>query len=222
MKTKFHLPEILVFIIAALPFAYLAYIYPSLPATVAVHFGADGKANGFDNKSSLWLIISITGVTSLLTYLLMRFLPKIDPKRSAKYSAATFNKIGVAIVLLMCLISCLIINTSQKNSFALSNAVPVLIGIFFAFMGNLMPTLKPNYFAGIRTPWTLESEDTWRKTHQLAGKLWFAGGILIVALSLMMTAENAMYGVFIVTLIIVIIPVVYSFKYYKSIQKNIN
>jgi uncharacterized membrane protein len=222
MKTKFHLPEVLVFIIAALPFAYLAYIYPKLPETVATHFGADGKPNAFGDKSSLWTIISITGVISLLTYFLMRFLPKIDPKRSAKYSASTFNKIGVALVLFLCLLNCFIINASQQQAFKFANVIPVLIGIFFAFMGNLMPSLKPNYFAGIRTPWTLESEDTWRKTHQLAGKLWFAGGILIVALSLFLPIEIAMYSLFIVTMVIVIIPIIFSYKYFKSIQNKTN
>jgi uncharacterized membrane protein len=222
MKTKFHFSEILIFIIAGLPFAYLAYIYPALPSTIATHFGADGKPNAFGDKSSLWTIISITGVISILTYLLMRFLPKIDPKRSAKYSAAAFNKIGVALVLFLCLLNCFIINASQKNAFSFANVIPILIGIFFAFMGNLMPTLKANYFAGIRTPWTLESEDTWRKTHQLAGKLWFAGGILIVVLSLFLPAEIAMYSLFVVTMIIVIIPVAYSYTYFKSIQNKTN
>ena len=54
-----------------------------------------------------------------------------------------------------------------------------LIGLLFAFLGNYFKTIKPNYFIGIRTPWTLENEEVWKKTHLIGGKLWFVGGLLM-------------------------------------------
>ncbi len=53
-----------------------------------------------------------------------------------------------------------------------------------------MHSIKPNYFAGMRTPWTLEDNDTWRATHRLAGKLWFAGGIILTIIALLLPAET--------------------------------
>jgi uncharacterized membrane protein len=55
------------------------------------------------------------------------------------------------------------------------------MGAFFAVLGNYMHSIKPNYFVGFRTPWTLESEDNWRKTHQLVSKVWVPGGLLIIS-----------------------------------------
>ena len=44
-----------------------------------------------------------------------------------------------------------------------------LTGLLFMFIGNLMYSIKPNYFAGIRLPWTLSSDDNWRATHKVGG-----------------------------------------------------
>jgi uncharacterized membrane protein len=40
--------------------------------------------------------------------------------------------------------------------------------------------VRPNYFVGIRTPWTLENPETWRATHRLGGRLMFFGAILLL------------------------------------------
>jgi len=88
--------------------------------------------------------------------------------------------------------------------------------LFFAFMGNLMHSIKPNYFAGLRTPWTLEDNDTWRATHRLAGKMWFVGGIILTAIALLLPAKAGMITFMGITFVMVIIPVIYSYVYYKN------
>ena len=59
----------------------------------------------------------------------------------------------------------------------------VSMGLLFALLGNNMYNIKPNYFAGIRLPWTFESEDNWRKTHHLAGRFWFFGGLIFAVIT---------------------------------------
>lgn len=220
MKSKLHLPEILVFLVAILPIVYLGFIYHQLPEIVPTHFGLDGKPDNFSPKSSMWFWVSLLSGLSILLYLLMRFLPKIDPKKKVKYSVSAFNKIGVALVLFLCLMNLFVIHASQSIELSLPEALPVLLGVLFSFLGNLMPTLKPNYFAGIRTPWTLENEETWRKTHQLAGRLWFAGGILIVIEGLIFSSEISFIIMMAIVFIIAIIPIIFSYRYYKSLQKK--
>jgi uncharacterized membrane protein len=89
------------------------------------------------------------------------------------------------------------------------------LGLLFAFLGNIFYSLKPNYFIGIRTPWSLEDEQNWRRTHQLAGKVWFAGGLLIILLSMLLPLQAAIIAFISITLIISIIPIVYSFQIYQ-------
>jgi uncharacterized membrane protein len=69
---------------------------------------------------------------------------------------------------------------------AMQRVVPVGIGVLFVVMGNLLPRARPNWFVGIRTPWTLSSDRVWEKTHRLGGHLFVAAGILIVLAALVM------------------------------------
>ena len=68
----------------------------------------------------------------------------------------------------------------------------------------------------IRLPWTLNNEENWKKTHWLAGKTWFAGGLLIVAAALL-APENILIFVFVViALVTTIIPAVYSYRLHRQ------
>lgn len=222
MKPTLHSRDIIIILIAALPYAYLAHIYNALPATVPTHFGIDGKADGFSSKSSLWATTSILAVISLLLFLLMRFLPLIDPKKTAKYSASLFDRIALAVVILLCVINLLVLNAAQTGTFKLTPVFPVIMGLFFAFTGNVMHNIKPNYFAGIRTPWTLENEETWRRTHQFGGKLWFIGGLVIAAVSLLLHGAAALYFMQAGLLVLALTPIIFSYITYKAIKKREN
>lgn len=46
---------------------------------------------------------------------------------------------------------------------------------------NWDDTLCVNLFVGIRTPWTLASEEVWYRTHRLAGWLFVLAGVVILA-----------------------------------------
>ncbi|HTD42217.1 MAG TPA: SdpI family protein, partial [Mucilaginibacter sp.] len=91
-----------------------------------------------------------------------------------------------------------------------------VVGLLFAFIGNIMHSIKPNYFAGVRTPWTLEDDDTWRATHRLAGKLWFTGGIALTIAVLLLPVKAGMIVFMSMIAILVLIPVIYSYIYYKK------
>jgi len=94
-----------------------------------------------------------------------------------------------------------------------------LSGLLFAIMGNYMSTIKPNYFAGIRLPWTLENADNWKKTHALAGRIWFGGGLLLAIICLFLPPAVAFVAFFISLTLMILIPCIYSYNLYKK-QKN--
>ena len=92
--------------------------------------------------------------------------------------------------------------------------------IFMAFLGNYMGNLKPNYFAGVRTPWTLASETVWRKTHQLASKLMF--GLCLAAL-LPVVFLPMPYDLLLASVAILIsafYPIYYSYRIFKEEQNQ--
>jgi uncharacterized membrane protein len=213
---KFNTLDAAAVIIWLLPAAYLLYIYSSLPATVPVHFGINGTPDRYGSRNEFLAGPLILMGMSLLVYLLMKFLPAIDPKKYVKYGEPVFQKIGVGIVVLMAAINIAIMVSATTGVFKADKLVLPVVGLFFAFMGNLMHSIKPNYFAGLRTPWTLEDNDTWRATHRLAGKLWFVGGIVLTILTLLLPAKAGFVTFMSVIFVMVIIPVIYSYIYYKN------
>ena len=89
-------------------------------------------------------------------------------------------------------------------------------GVFFIAIGLAMPGFRPNYMAGIRTPWTLTSDLSWRKTHELGGRLF----ILVGAVTLLATPfvpALALTLVFVVGLILAAVAMVaYSYRVWKT------
>lgn len=203
-------------IIWLLPVLYFLKIYNSIPQTVPVHFGLDGTADRYGSKQELiWMFIILSAVT-IGIYFLITNLPRIDPKKTAGYSAATFKKLSLTLVVFLSALQLFIINATVSGSFSMSKFMIPLLGLLFAFLGNLMHSVKPNYFFGIRTPWALEDENTWRATHQLAGKLWLAGGITITIATLLFSYKTGFIILICIVTVITLIPVIFSYQYYKK------
>jgi uncharacterized membrane protein len=207
---------ILVVLLAALPLAYLAMVFPSLPATVPTHFGFDGKPNGYSSKQDMTWIVVVVSVLSVLVYLLIRYLPRIDPKKTAGQSAGNMQKIAIAVVALMSAITISLIYASRQGTMSFNRLFNPLMGIFFILVGNWMYNIKPNYFVGIRVPWTLESPDNWKATHRMGSKLWVAGGMLIAVCSPFLAGKTAEYFFIATTLCLALIPIIFSFLYFKK------
>jgi uncharacterized membrane protein len=212
--------NVVAIIIWLLPIIYFIKIYAKLPQSVPLHFGWDGKPDRYGTKQDLIWAISLLSIVTIGVYILIRLLPKIDPKKTVGYSVETFNKIAFAILILLSGVQFFIINSSLTGSFSLNKMFLPFMGLFFAYLGNLMHSIKPNYFVGIRTPWTLEDAGTWRATHQLAAKLWFTGGIIITISTLLIPLNWALPVFISITAIIGLIPIIYSYQYFKDHKKN--
>jgi len=215
---KFNRLDAAAFIIWLLPAAYLFHIYPTLPASLPIHFGIDGKPDGYGDKNDLLKTIAILMITDIAIYFLLRFLPAIDPKKTASLGEGLFQKLALTVVFFLSGLGVIILVASTHQGIQINNILLPALGIMFAFIGNLMHNIKPNYFAGIRTPWTLEDPENWRETHRLASKLWFVGGIVLTVLTLILPAVASFVVFMISVAILALVPVIYSFIYFKKHQ----
>ncbi|MEO8171832.1 MAG: SdpI family protein, partial [Sediminibacterium sp.] len=102
------------------------------------------------------------------------------------------------------------------RSFNVNKLVLPILGLLFSVLGNYMHSIKPNYFVGFRTPWALENEDNWRKTHQLMARIWVPGGLVITLGTLLLPFEAGYIFMFSITALMVAIPGVFSYRYYKK------
>lgn len=208
--------DIAALVLWLLPIAYVTYIYSALPESVAIHFDMDGKPNGYGTKGEFLGTQAIVMGMSAFVYLLLKFLPAIDPKKYVKYGEVTFQKLALGLVLFLAALDIAIAYAAVSSNFEVGKLILPIVGLLFAFIGNIMNSIKPNYFAGVRTPWTLEDPDTWRSTHRLAGKLWFAGGICLTIAMLVLPNKTGMIVFFVIIATLVLIPVIYSYIYYTK------
>jgi uncharacterized membrane protein len=124
------------------------------------------------------------------------------------------------VILLAAINTLTLIKAVHPETTLMDRMLIPLLGLMLAVMGNYMINIKPNYFVGIRIPWALNSEYNWRKTHQLGGKVWFVGGLLILIMGVFFPLE-AIEILFVSTIILmVLIPSVYSFMIFKKESSN--
>ena len=208
--------EIPLLIVVLIPFVYLAYIWNSLPETVPIHWNYKGEIDDWGNKSSL---IFLTFLLPGLTYIVFTVIPFIDTKKRIQAMGKKYDNLKFLMVLFMSALAVFIIYSVKEQSITNPSFIILAIGLLFMLLGNYMKTIKANYFIGIRTPWTLEHESVWKSTHKLAGEIWFIGGLAIVISSL--TTSKDFNGVFFisVTVLLALIPVVYSYLEYRKLKK---
>ena len=58
--------------------------------------------------------------------------------------------------------------------------MPLAVGATLILIGNQFGKIRPNWFVGFRTPWTLSSKVAWARTHRAAGWLLMATGLLMM------------------------------------------
>jgi len=93
----------------------------------------------------------------------------------------------------------------------------LLIGVLFIFIGFLMPFFRRNFFAGIRTPWTLASDEVWKKTHEIGGKAFIVSGLILLVS--VFFSEYFVFFLFVSIVLILVMTIGYSFYVFKKINE---
>jgi uncharacterized membrane protein len=155
-----------------------AYVYPILPVQVASHWGLSGQPNGYMPGLFGAFLMPVIMIFLLALFII---IPVIDPLRA---NIMTFKGYYYGFILALTAFFFIIYlqmvlwNLGTQISFSLS--LPILLGCLFFFIGIVFEKTKRNWFFGIRTPWTVSSDEVWDKTHRLGGKVFKVLGVLMV------------------------------------------
>ncbi|KKI93148.1 membrane protein [Bacillus sp. SA1-12] len=172
---------LLSFLLIAVSFVIGVIALPYLPDQVAMHWNINGEADQFWNKS---YAVFFGPLLMIVLFALLTLMPKIDPKKeNYKKFSGTYNIFVNLFIVFFFVIHLVTIGYNLGLAIDISFAILIAIGFLYIILGNYMPRIKHNYFAGIRTPWTLANEKTWTKTHQLGGKVFVLGGICMIFIS---------------------------------------
>lgn len=207
-----------VVLLLLLPFAFSMYIWDELPDQVPTHFNLQGEADDWGPK---WVNAIMFPVIGLGTYLLLVFLPMIDPKKRIESRQKPIAAIRIITSMFMVFMYVFIMAESIGTDINFSIYLQVGIGMLFLVLGNYMHSIKQNYFIGVRTPWTLENEEVWKRTHRLTAKVWTAGAIIMIIAPLIISNAVAYWSIFgVVITILVLVPIIYSYVTFQQLESQ--
>jgi uncharacterized membrane protein len=157
-------------------------VLPHLPEIIPVHWGMNGEANGFsDSLSGAFMPPAIITLITILLIVLPRFA-------SVQFSLEAFRDIYAivifAILSMLFGVEVIVLLIAAGTDLPVVSLFSVLIGFLFIVMGSLMPHIGRNTMMGIRLPWTLASEEVWKKTHEHGSPVFVAAGVLVIIGSL--------------------------------------
>jgi len=212
-----HKTRVLIWVLAVIPLILTAIFYSSLPDKIPMHWGLTGRVR-YDPKIHIWWLSAISPAIAAL----FMVLPAIDPR---KENIEKFRGFYDAFCLFMMAFMLGVVGIILSESFnpgklRVEFLVTVGCGLLFVFLGNMIPKFKSNFFAGIRTPWTLSSNEVWQRTHRIAGFAWVSGGLLIIALSLILRNLALYIALLAIVAVITIFPIVMSYRWYQKLPEN--
>lgn len=206
--------ELVILVILFIPIITLIVFWDQLPDQLPIHWNHRGEVDAYGPKYLLALI-------NVGLYFLLVALPYFDPRKSNyKIFSGTYYKIRLLLTLFFSLICGIIYANALGLEMNMGRIVGLSILAIITVLGNYFGNIRPNWFVGIKTPWTLESEEVWKKTHILGGRLWFWGGLFGIICSFFLSNAQLFSWMLVITIVISIIPVVYSYFLFKWEQKN--
>jgi uncharacterized membrane protein len=170
--------ELVSWLLIAGMFLLAALSWSSAPAAIPVHWGPSGQVNRYGGRVEGLLLLP---AMSLGIYLLMLVLPQLDPGRANyRLFAGPYAVIRLAVLVVMAVIYGATHLYIRGYALAINTVVPLVVGGMLIIIGNYMGKIRPNWFVGLRTPWTLSSKRSWVRTHHMGGWLFIAMGLGLI------------------------------------------
>ncbi len=159
-------------------FLAAAAMWTSTPDRFPVHWNFQGQVDRYGGKvEGLLLLPAIT----LGIYLLLVFLPRLDPARANyAYFSGAYAAIRIVFTVAMALLYAVMLLSAKGYPVDMGLIAPMIVGGILIVIGNYMGKIRPNWFVGIRTPWTMTSRQSWVKTHRLGGWLFIVSGLVLI------------------------------------------
>lgn len=190
-------------------------LWNRLPETLATHWGIAGQPDGY---GSLPYAVFVPYLCLLAGHWFCFLVTANDPRNQGR------NWKPIRLVLwIMPVLS----NVCGAIMYALALGVHVsvsgimvaAIGLMFVAIGNYLPKCRQNYTIGIKVPWTFASEENWNATHRFGGRVWMAGGVVLMLCALLPAGWNA--GVMVAGIVVLAVaPILYSYLYYRKQVKR--
>lgn len=190
-------------------------LFDQFPDQMPTHWNIAGEVDAYMPKGTATILFP--AITLGLT-LLFPLLSMIDPRKE-KY--ALFRRpwliLQTVIVLFFAYIYFVSLYLALNSHISITPFIFVGIGILFIVIGNYLGKVRQNYFVGIKTPWTLDNEEVWNKTHRVGGWAFMIAGLMILINGFV---QWQLVPVMVAAIIVAaVVPIVYSYILYRKVKK---
>ena len=195
-------------VLVGLTLGFSAAVYTKLPAEIPTHWDFRGEIN--DRTSRVWAAWLMPLVLVTMAIILPR-LPALDPRREnyGKFRPS-YDLVINASMTLIAAMHVLTLGAGMGWPIPMVRVAPIMVGVLFVVLGNVLPRARSNWMFGIRTPWTLTNDRVWERTHRLGGMTFVGAGLALIISAFL--KPTAMVTVLIVASVLAsIIPVAYSY-----------
>lgn len=199
-------------IVLLIPILIGLLLWNRLPDQIPTHWDINGETDGWSSK--LFAVFGLPGILLALHWVCV-LASCADP------GSKHYHPKMIRLVLWICpviglVIGALIYSTALGYTLSVEIIMPLLVGLMFIIVGNLLPKCRLSYTMGIKLPWTLANEENWNKTHRFGGKVWVIGGIITMA-----TAFIGSFWILLAVLVVMMaVPTVYSYQLYRKQRKE--
>lgn len=211
MKNKFRFRKnSIISIVASLAILVIFNLlfYNKMPAELPTHWDFRGQADDYSSKFEAMVLIQ--GFLVVMN-LFLCFMLDNDPKNKRQNNfLMTLSKLSMPIIMTIIYIITILAGLGKEVN--TSVIISILMGILFIAIGNYMPKVKRNYTMGIKLPWTLNSDENWRRTHRFGGICFIFMG-LIFFVSPFVKSEVIFY---LPLIIVAVLPAIYSYYLYTK------
>ena len=193
-------------------FVLAGFLYPRMPLEMASHWNIQGEVDGYLPR--FWGVF-LSPLVLAVIFLLFLVIPKIDPlKENLQKFRRYFDLFILFLVGFLLYLYLLTILWNLGWRFQLTKTLVPAFGLLYYFCGLLLEKAEPNWFVGIRTPWTLSDQAVWQKTHQLGARLFKM--IALLALGGFFWPRLAFYFLLVPLFLVVLFLLVYSYLAYSK------
>jgi uncharacterized membrane protein len=153
-----------------------AAIYDSLPARIATHFDLSGQPNGWMPRP---VAAAFGPVAALVLWAMVRFVPRALPTtEQRRLGDAGPALVAALMAVFMAIVQVIILAVALTPTIEITRVIWLAVGGLFLALGLVLPRIRRNGVIGIRTPWTMTSDENWARTHRVAGYSMAVGGVL--------------------------------------------
>ena len=188
--------------------------YGQLPAMVDLPFEGMLPVDTTDTNELMprWFALSLAPTLALVIWAAFRAAPTVAGARIGRFLVRrapadvtspeqferfrkSYDTIVLSVVMLILGFHVAIIAGALGYVEIAVRAVPVVLGICMVIMGNVMPRLRPNWVAGVRTMRTFEDPQLWRSTHRAFGTAFVVSGLLTMVVGLVAPRYGLITGI---------------------------